>query len=101
MVKEAGATEVHLRISSPPYRWPCFYGMDTSDQSTLIAARMTTDEVRRHLGADSLGHLSIDGLRDATGLEGDGFCTACLSGKYPTPIDRTAGKLVLEGVGTV
>jgi amidophosphoribosyltransferase len=61
---------------------------------------MTTDEVRRHLGADSLGHLSLDGLLDSTALQGSGFCTACLSGKYPTPIDLKAGKLVLEGVGT-
>jgi amidophosphoribosyltransferase len=100
MVREAGAAEVHLRISSPPYRWPCFYGMDTSDKSTLIAARMTTDEVCRHLGADSLGHLSLGGLLDSTEFAGNGFCTACLSGIYPTPIDHNAGKSVLEGVGT-
>ncbi|MFO7292480.1 MAG: amidophosphoribosyltransferase [Actinomycetes bacterium] len=94
MVRSAGAAEVHLRVSSPPYRWPCFYGMDTSDRSTLIAARMEIDEIRRHLGADSLGYLSLPGLLAAT--EADGFCTACLSGEYPTPVDISSSKFVLE-----
>lgn len=96
MVREAGAREVHLRISSPPYRWPCFYGMDTSDQSTLIAARMDVDEVCRSVGADSLGYLSLEGLTAATGVAGGGFCNACLSGDYPTSVDEGAGKFVLE-----
>lgn len=95
MVRAAGAAEVHLRISSPPYRWPCFYGMDTSDRSTLIAARMEVDEIRRHLDADSLGYLSLPGLLRAT--EADGFCTACLSGEYPTPVPDQNSKYVLEG----
>ena len=60
LVRECGAAEVHLRISSPPYRWPCYYGMDTSDRSTLIAAQMDVDEIRQHVGADSLGYLSLD-----------------------------------------
>ena len=96
MVREAGAAEVHLRVSSPPYRWPCFYGMDTSDRSTLIAAHMEVDEIREHLGADSLGYLSLDGLLAATGVADAGFCTACLSGEYPTPISETADKFQLE-----
>jgi amidophosphoribosyltransferase len=95
MVRAAGAREVHLRVSSPPYRWPCFYGMDTSDRSTLIAARMEVDEIRRHLDADSLGYLSLPGLLAATGVEG--FCTACLSGDYPTPVPDQGSKFVLEG----
>jgi amidophosphoribosyltransferase len=95
MVRQAGAAEVHLRVSSPPYRWPCFYGMDTSDQSTLIAARMTVEEIRLHLGADSLGYLSLPGLLAAT--EADGFCTACLSGDYPTRVPVEVSKYVLEG----
>jgi amidophosphoribosyltransferase len=95
MVRAAGAREVHLRISSPPYRWPCFYGMDTSDRSTLIAARMEVDEICRHLDADSLGYLSLPGLLRATAA--DGFCTACLSGEYPTPVPEAASKYVLEG----
>ncbi|HSL25149.1 MAG TPA: amidophosphoribosyltransferase [Acidimicrobiia bacterium] len=96
LVRESGAAEVHLRISSPPYRWPCFYGMDTSDPSTLIAARMEIDEVRLHVGADSLGYLSLPGLLDATGVEDGGFCHACLSGDYPTDVSGAAGKDALE-----
>jgi amidophosphoribosyltransferase len=96
MVREAGASEVHLRVSSPPYRWPCFYGMDTSDRSTLIAARMEVDEIREHLGADSLGYLSLEGLLAATGVADAGFCTACLSGQYPTTVPETADKYQLE-----
>ncbi|HET8739368.1 MAG TPA: amidophosphoribosyltransferase [Acidimicrobiia bacterium] len=96
MVREAGASEVHLRVSSPPYRWPCFYGMDTSDRETLIAARMEIDEIRAHLGADSLGYLSLEGLLAATGVADAGFCTACLSGEYPTPVPLTTDKFQLE-----
>ncbi len=96
MVRDAGAKEVHLRVSSPPYRWPCFYGMDTSDRSTLIAARMEVDEIRGHLGADTLGYLSLPGLLDATGVAGAGFCTACLSGKYPTAVPEIVDKFQLE-----
>ena len=96
MVREAGATEIHLRVSSPPYRWPCFYGMDTSDRSTLIAARMGLEEIREHLGADSLGYLSLEGLLDATGVADAGFCTACLTGEYPTEVPLIADKFQLE-----
>ena len=96
MVREAGADEVHLRVSSPPYRWPCFYGMDTSDRSTLIAAHMEVEEIREDLGADSLGYLSLQGLLAATGVADAGFCTACLSGEYPTAIPETADKYQLE-----
>ena len=96
MLREAGASEVHLRVSSPPYRWPCFYGMDTSDRSTLIAAHMEVDEIREHLGADSLGYLSLEGLLGATGVADAGFCTACLSGDYPTSIPEVADKFQLE-----
>jgi amidophosphoribosyltransferase len=96
MVREAGATEVHLRISSPPYRWPCFYGMDTSDRSTLIAARMVVGEIRESLGCDTLGYLSLEGLLQATGVADAGFCTACLSGVYPTEVPDDADKFQLE-----
>jgi amidophosphoribosyltransferase len=96
IVREAGATEVHLRVSSPPYRWPCFYGMDTSDRSTLIAARLEVEEIREHIGADSLGYLSLQGLLDATGVADAGFCTACLSGEYPTEIPEVTDKFQLE-----
>lgn len=96
MVREAGATEVHLRVSSPPYRWPCFYGMDTADRSTLIAASMEVEEIRESLGCDTLGYLSLDGLLEATGVADAGFCTACLSGDYPTEIPLNTDKFQLE-----
>lgn len=96
MVREAGASQVHLRISSPPYRWPCFYGMDTSDRSTLIAATKDLEEIREHLDADSLGYLSLEGLLSATGVADAGFCTACLSGEYPTKLPATTDKFLLE-----
>jgi amidophosphoribosyltransferase len=96
MVREAGASEVHLRVSSPPYRWPCFYGMDTADRSTLIAARMDVPEIEDHLGANSLGYLTLDGLLDSTQVADAGFCTACLSGDYPTDIPSSTDKFQLE-----
>jgi amidophosphoribosyltransferase len=70
--------------------------MDTSDRSTLIAAHMEVDEIRAHLGADSLGYLSLDGLLQATGVADAGFCTACLSGQYPTTVPVSADKYQLE-----
>ena len=98
MVRDAGAAEVHLRISSPPYRWPCFYGMDTSDRDELIAADRSVEEVARFVGADSLAYLSLEGLLEATGAAAGGFCTACLSGEYPTPLPVEADKYLLERV---
>jgi amidophosphoribosyltransferase len=70
--------------------------MDTSDRSTLIAARMELEEIREHLGADSLGYLSLEGLLDATGVADAGFCTACLTGDYPTEVPQIADKFQLE-----
>ena len=96
LVREAGATEVHLRISSPPYRWPCHYGMDTSDRSRLLAAQLTVDEIRDFLDADSLAYLSLEGLEEAAGGSALGFCNACLSGDYPTPVGSETGKFILE-----
>lgn len=96
MVREAGAAEVHLRVSSPPYRWPCFYGMDTSNRTELLASSMSVGEIRDYIGADSLAYLSLRGLRDATGAEPAGFCTACLSGEYPVEVPVSLDKHVLE-----
>ncbi len=84
LVRSAGATEVHLRVSSPPYRWPCFYGMDTSDRSSLLAAHRTEDEIAAFLEVDSLGYLTLEGLMDSLPDAEQSFCTACLSGDYPT-----------------
>lgn len=96
MIREAGAAEVHLRISSPPYRWPCFYGMDTSDRSKLLAAHLDIPQIAAYLQADSLGYLSLPGLLAATGAGAGGFCTACLSGDYPTPVPSNGSKRALE-----
>jgi amidophosphoribosyltransferase len=83
MLREAGATEVHLRISSPPYRWPCYYGLDTGTRAELIAANLKVSEVQEYLGADSLAYLTLESLKKATGAPGAGFCDACLTGEYP------------------
>ncbi len=85
MLKAAGATEVHLRISSPPTAWPCFYGIDTPSRTELIAASHTAEEIAKYVTADSLGYLSLPGLLRAAGDEHGGtFCTACFSGEYPS-----------------
>ena len=96
MVREAGASEVHLRISSPPYRWPCFYGMDTGDRDTLLAADRSVDEIGAILGVDSLVYLELENLIAATGAASDSFCTACLSGHYPTDVPQVDSKFLLE-----
>ncbi|MGP9791853.1 amidophosphoribosyltransferase [Roseinatronobacter sp. NSM] len=89
MILEAGAAEVHFRIASPPTAWPCFYGVDTPEREKLLAATMTEDEMRDHIGVDSLRFVSLDGLYRAAG-EPDGrntscpqYCDACFSGEYP------------------
>ena len=88
MLRDAGAKEVHLRISSPPTRWPCFYGIDTPTRDELIASRHDADEIARYVTADSLGYLSVEGLREAVG--GEGYCDACFSGEYPVPVELPA-----------
>ena len=96
MVREAGATEVHLRISSPPYRWPCFYGMDTGDRSTLLAADRDVADIASELDVDTLVYLDLENLIQATGSHADAFCTACLSGNYPTEVPVMDNKFLLE-----
>jgi amidophosphoribosyltransferase len=85
MLREAGAREVHLRISSPPFAWPCFYGIDTPTRAELLAANMTVAEMERHLGADSLAYITLDNLKAAIGADA-GFCDACLTGDYPVKV---------------
>ena len=96
MLRAAGATEVHMRVSSPPYRWPCFYGMDTGVRSELLAANLTVDEIRQYLEVDSLTYLTLDRLVEATGAVGAGFCDACLTGTYPIDIPVNLSKGVME-----
>ncbi len=100
MLREAGAAEVHLRVSSPPYRWPCFYGIDTGTRSELMAANMSVGEIRDYLGVDSIAYLSLDNLVKAIAAPGAGFCSACLTGDYPTEVPVPATKDVLEGGST-
>jgi len=97
MLFEAGAAEVHLRICSPPIVFPCFYGIDMADQDELIAFHQSVEDVGREVGATSLAYLSLDGLREATGVE-DCFCTACFSGSYPcvVPENLRLAKLRFE-----
>jgi amidophosphoribosyltransferase len=96
MLRDSGAAEVHLRISSPPYRWPCFYGLDTGTRSELIAANLEVGEIRDYLDADSLVYLELSSLKAAIGVPGAGFCTACLTGEYPVDVPVTLSKGVLE-----
>jgi amidophosphoribosyltransferase len=97
MLRESGAEEVHFRVSSPPYKWPCFYGMDTGRRSELLAADMSVGEIADFLKVDSLSYLEIDRLVAATTAPAGSFCTACLTGDYPVPVpDLADAKLVLE-----
>jgi amidophosphoribosyltransferase len=86
MLREAGAEEVHLRISSPPFRWPCYYGIDTPDRNELLASIKTHDEIVEFLDVDSLEYLSLDHLVQAIDAPGAGFCDACLTGNYPVAV---------------
>jgi amidophosphoribosyltransferase len=100
-LREAGATEVHMRISSPPVTHPCFYGIDTDTQDQLIAARLSLAEIAAHLGVDSLAYLSKQGMVDAALSHSEHFCTACFDGAYPIEMDEVVrnSKLMLEPAG--
>ncbi|MBI3967325.1 MAG: amidophosphoribosyltransferase [Chloroflexi bacterium] len=98
MLRQAGAREVHVRISSPPWRYPCVLGIDTpmARRHELIAARLSIEEIRQHIDADSLGFLSLDGLVESIQLPGNKFCNACLTGDYPVPVQLELDKFPLE-----
>ena len=98
MLREAGAREIHVRISSPPVKWPCYYGIDFATKAELIANGLEVEEIRRSIGADSLGYVSIDGLISATQVPSERLCSACFTGEYPMriPEDMSEGKLRLE-----
>jgi amidophosphoribosyltransferase len=98
MLRDAGAREVHMRISSPPIKWPCFYGIDMPDQDELIGARMEIEDIREHIGADSLAYLTLERSIAATEIPADSFCTACFSSRYPVeiPAIELRNKQVLE-----
>ncbi len=96
LLRRGGAREVHLRICAPPIMWPCFFGVDMATRRELIAANMSVEEIRKSVGADSLGYLSHTGLVRAVGLPRDKFCMACFTGKYPIPVQLELDKLALE-----
>ncbi|NLV56183.1 MAG: amidophosphoribosyltransferase [Acidimicrobiales bacterium] len=96
MLREAGAREVHLRLTSPPVRWPCFYGMDFGDPGELLAARLDVDGIARFLGVDSLAYIELHRLLASTGAAEAGFCTACFTGDYPIEVPVDLSKAVLE-----
>ena len=98
MLREAGALEVHVRISSPPVRWPCFYGIDFATRAELIANGLDGDEIAASIGADSLGYISLEGMVEATGQPRASLCQACFTGEYPIalPDESMLGKHLLE-----
>lgn len=96
LIRKAGAREVHVRVSSPPIRYPCYYGMDFPTSEELIAASMSVEEIKEFLGVDSLGYLSMEGLLNAVPREGRGYCTACFGGEYPVAIEEVFSKTQYE-----
>ena len=97
MLREAGAAEVHVRVASPPVRWPCFYGIDFATRAELIAGHLSPEEICASIGADSLGYVSLAGLIEATTIPASRLCRACFDGQYPTPVaDDDQGKHVLS-----
>jgi amidophosphoribosyltransferase len=100
LVRDAGATEVHLRITCPPITHPCHFGVDMGHDGDLMAARHTVQEIEAIIGCDSLAFLSLDGMMRAIGSvagPGGGYCNACFTGEYPLPVDDPQGKLAFEG----
>ena len=95
-IREAGAREIHLRISAPPIRHPCFYGIDFPTTGELIAANRTVEEIRDFLAIDSMGYLSLPGLLSCVSQPPDHYCTACFTGRYPCPVDGQSGKYAME-----
>lgn len=96
LIRKAGAREVHVRVSSPPIRYPCYYGMDFPTSEELIAASMSVEEIKEFLSVDSLGYLSMEGLLNAVPQEGRGYCTACFGGEYPVAIEEVFSKTQYE-----
>jgi amidophosphoribosyltransferase len=90
MLRDAGAREVHLRISSPPTRWPCFYGIDTPSRSELIASSHSIEEIAKYITADSVGYLTVEALHKAVG--GTGYCDACFTGEYPVAFEKPSAR---------
>jgi amidophosphoribosyltransferase len=94
MIRQAGAAQVHFRVASPPITGPCYYGIDTPSRDELIASNNSVEQIRQHLGVETLGYLSLEGMLRAAGGDATQFCHACFSGQYPTviPDDLTASR---------
>jgi amidophosphoribosyltransferase len=99
MLRESGATEVHLRITSPPVKWPCFFGIDTGERGELLAAQLDLEAIRDYLNVDTLAYLALDRLVTATSAVGAGFCDACFTGNYPVDVGEGLSKHRLESEG--
>ena len=95
-LREAGAKEVHMRVSCPPHKWPCAYGIDFPTRKELMAANNSQEQIREFLGTDSLGYLSLGGMIAGTGLPANEFCTACYTGQYPSPVETEMDKFAME-----
>jgi amidophosphoribosyltransferase len=98
MLREAGAAEIHVRISSPPVKWPCFYGIDFATPAELVANGLSVEEIRRSIGADTLAYIDLDELVEATTVPKDNLCRACFDGVYPigVPQDSALGQDLLS-----
>ena len=96
MIRKAGAREIHIRVSSPPVRYPCYYGMDFPTHGEVIAASKSVEEIREYLGVDSLAYLSLEGLLASVPNGDKGYCTACFSGQYPIPVEEMGEKSEVE-----
>lgn len=92
LIREAGATEVHMRISSPPFTNPCYFGIDIDSKENLIACQMSIEEIAKEIGADSLGYLSIEGVKNIAENAKCNFCTGCFTGEYPIRVPKEMPK---------
>jgi amidophosphoribosyltransferase len=93
LIREAGAKEIHMRISCPPFKNPCYFGTDIDSRENLIACKMSTEEIAKEIGADTLGYLSVEGVRQIAGNDAKcGFCDACFTGNYPCPVPKEMPK---------
>ena len=99
-LREAGAREVHMRVSCPPHRHACHYGIDFPDPKNLLANQLTHEEICDYLGADSVGYLDVPGMVRAIGLPENNFCMACFTGRYPVPVDPDLDKYIMERRGS-
>jgi amidophosphoribosyltransferase len=95
-IRQAGATEIHMLVSCPPHRFPCYYGIDFSTKGELIACQHSVEEIRRFLELDGLGYLSLESMVEATGLPRSSFCLACFNGDYPVQPALDTSKFCLE-----